>query len=180
MASTYTPYDVYRTGGSMSYPIVMKSPYRDWHDLIIRVKVKTASELFIGAFCEQADTGTAKIVEKTSDKSLKVFGIVLDTVANKKQLSIDNSGAAPTKLLFFAANSYIDILPLISGFILSVRFPASTTLDEGNKVCSNATGEGRLMAAIATDVDPAALIGRAIGGIITSGTGVQYCAVAVE
>jgi len=176
MASTYVPYDVYRTGSSMSYPVVIKSPYADYSSLLVRVKVKTASELFIGALCEQADSGTKGIVEKTSDKSLKVFGIVVDNLSNIKQLEKDNSGTTATKALFFAANSYIWVLPLISGFILSFRVPASSTIDEGNTLCSNATGEARLMAAIATDVDPAARIARVVGGIVTSGNGVQYIA----
>jgi len=179
MASVNTSYPTYKTGASMSYPIVMKSPYPDYRSLIVRVKVKTASELFIGAFCEQADSGTFNIVEKTSDKSLKVYGIVLDTLANKRQLEIDNTGTTPTKLLFFAANSYVDILPLIPGFILSVRIAASNTIDEGNYVCSTATGDGRLLAGIATDVDQQAKIGRVIGNMDTSGTGVQYIAMVV-
>jgi hypothetical protein len=180
MASVFTEYDTYRTGASLSYPIVMKSPYADWSSLIIRVKVKNASELFIGAFCEQADSGTWGVVEKTSDKSLKVLGIVLDTVANKKQLSTDNNGAAPNKTLFFAANSYIDILPLIPGFVLSVRIKASVSaLDEGEYICSTADSDGRKLAAIASDVDPSARLGRNIGGMNTNGTGVQYTAMAV-
>lgn len=174
MTSTYTPYDTYKTGSSMNYPIVMKSPYDDYSSLLVRVKVKTASELFIGAFCEQADTGTIKVVEKTADKSLKVFGIVVDNLANKRQLEIDNSGAAPTKALFFAANSYIWVLPLIPGFIVSVRVAASNTIDEGNYLCTTSSGDCRLLAGIATDVDQQAKILRAIGGIVTSGTGVQY------
>lgn len=180
MASVLTSYPSYKTGSSMAYPIVMNSPYADYSSLIIRVKVKTASELFIGAFCEQADSGTFGIVEKTTDKSLKVYGIVLDTLKNKAQLEKDNNGAACTKLLFFAANSYIDILPLIPGFIVSVRLKASTAaVDEGNYICSTADGDGRLMAAIATDVDPAARLGRAIGNMQTNGTGVQYIAMVI-
>lgn len=179
MASTYTPYDVFRTGSNMSYPVVIKSPYENWTSLLVRVKVKTASELFIGALCEQADSGTKGTVEKTSDKSLKVFGIVVDSLHNLRQLEIDNSGTTATKTLFFAANSYIDILPLIPGFILSFRIAASNTIDEGNYLCSTATGDARLLAGIATDVDQQAKIARVIGGMITSGTGVQYIAGAV-
>lgn len=179
MASTTTHYDNYRTGAELTSPVVIKAPYVDWMSLLIRVKVKTASELTIGSLCEQADTGTKGIVEKTSDKSLKVFGIVIDNLANLKQLEIDNSGTTATKVLYFAANSYIWILPLIPGFILSFRVAASNTIDEGNYLCATASGDTRLLAGIATDVDQQAKIARVIGGIVTSGTGTQYIAGAV-
>ena len=173
MAAVNTYWDTYKCGASLSYPIVKKSPYADWRSLLVRCQVKTASEIFIGALVEQADSGTHAVIEKTSDKSLKVFGIVVDTIENKAQLEID-TGAKATKTAFFAANSYVWVLPLISGFILEGRFKASVSAtDEGNRVCSTADGDLRTMAAIATDVDPAASIGRALG-MKTNGTGVSY------
>ena len=178
MASTIDPFETYRTGSGMNYPVVMFSPFVNWESLCVRVKVKTVSELFIGGFCEQADSGTKGIVEKTGDKSLKVFGIIPDTIHNRRQIEIDNSAAA-TKALFFAANSYIDVLPLIPGIIVSVRIAASNVIDEGVYICSTANGDGRLMAAIATDVDPAARLGRVVSGRVTSGTGTQYIAMAI-
>jgi hypothetical protein len=158
----------------------MKSPFPDWRSLLVRVKVKTASEIFLGALVELADSGTAKVVEKTADKSRIVFGIVPDCFENRNQLQIDNSGAAITKLLFFAANSYIYVMPLIPGMIVSARFTASVAAHEiGMIVCSDANGAFRRMAAVATDVEPNAAIGRLIGGDITNGTGVQYAAVVI-
>jgi hypothetical protein len=180
MASVMTPYDPYKTGASLSYPVVIKSPFPDWRSLLVRVKVKTASELFIGAAVELADTGTAVVVEKTADKSLIVFGIIPDVIENRNQLQIDNSGAAITKALFFAANSYIYVLPLIPGFILSFRLKASTSVTEiGNYLCTTSTGDFRTLAGIATDVDQQAKIARVIGGDNTNGKGVQYVAGAV-
>jgi hypothetical protein len=178
--SILTPYDPYKTGSSLSYPVIIGSPYTDWRSLLVRVKVKTATELFLGAVCELADTGTAKIVEKTADKSLICFGIIPDTIENRNQLQIDNSGAAITKALFFAANSYIYVLPLIPGFIISCRLRASVAVTEvGNYLCATSTGDFRTLAAIATDVDQQAKIARVIGGDNTNGTGVQYVAAVI-
>lgn len=173
MASTNTTFSPYVAGASLSYPIIKHCPYNDWRKLLIRVKVKTGSELFIGALCEQADTGTYGVVEKTADKSLKVYGIVVDNLENKRQLEKD-TGATATKTAFFAANSYIWIFPLIPGTIIEARIAASNTIDEGNYLCATASGDFRLLAGIGTDVDQQAKIARVIGSIVTSGTGVQY------
>jgi len=179
MAYTITPYEPYRTGAALTFPVIMVSPYADWRSLLIRVKVKTASELFLGALVELADSATPGIVEKTADKSLIVAGIIPDILENRNQLQIDNSGAAITKALFFAANSYIWVLPLLPGMIISARLAASNKVEIGNYLCSAATGDFRLLAGIATDVDQQAKIARVIGSDVVSGTGNAYVAAVI-
>ena len=180
-ASALTVYNPYKSGASLSHPVVMKSPFTNWRALCVRVKVKTAFELFLGGFCELADSGTPKVVEKTADKSEKAFAIIPDILENRNQLQIDNSGIAITKLLFFNADSYIWVLPLIPGFVLSVRLKASVEVCEiGDQMCTTVDGDGRTMEQIGTDEQPIAVIGRNIGGDNTNGTGVQYVAMAVR
>ena len=181
MASVKTSYAPFKTGAALTFPVVIKSPYIDWESLLVRVKVKTASELFIGAVFELADSGTPKIVEITADKSLHVYGIIVRNNANLTQLEADNTaGVKLTKELFFAANSYVWVLPLIPGFVISARLKASVSSAEvGQYVCSTADSDFRALDAIVTDVDPSAKLGRIIGADNTNGTGLQYVAVAI-
>jgi hypothetical protein len=175
MAHTYTAFNNYKCGDSLSYPIVIKSPYEDWKSLLIRCKVKTASEVFIGSLVQMDAAGTDIIIEKTTDACVATVGIVVDVVDNKAQLELDN-GAKATKDLYFAANSYIWVLPLIPGFIVEVRAPASMTIDTGQLLDANAKGE---VEPIAGDVDPRTIVGKAIGCIV-SGTGTQRFAMIVK
>lgn len=176
MASVNYTDETYKTGASMSYPIVMKSPYADWRSLLIRVQVKTAATVRIGSLVKvnaaTTTKATAQYVEITGAISTDVAGIIPDVLENKRQLEIDNSGAAPTKALKFAADSYIWMLPLIPGFVLSVELVASQAITMGSPLHSANTGGVQLGITTAND-DVLAIKGRSMASIKT-GTGVQW------
>lgn len=126
-------------------PVVLKAPYPGWEQLLVKGQVNTDSDVKIRSLVEMIQTAGTDVdrydITATTDESKTIFGIVPDTVANRKQLEIDNSGVAWTYALTFAADSYVEVLPLIPGFVLSVNMTAQQgTVLPGKRMVNGGSG----------------------------------------
>lgn len=120
-------YPKFQGGLAMSSPIVHLCPY-DQVAVTLKMKVAVAGTVYIGALghCIKTvdDYGDLEDFEVTADEVNTAMFIVLDTLDNIKQLKKDNSVYAATKLLYFSADSMIDVMILIPGSIIEVRLNA--------------------------------------------------------
>jgi len=107
----------------MQTPVIQFCPC-PVQDITLKLQVKTASELFIGAIAAlvQANDSYVDLDELTmaGDETATALFIVLDTPDNIAQLKEDNDVYAATKALFFAAGSMIGVAILIPGLIVEV------------------------------------------------------------
>lgn len=118
----------FQGGLSMSNPIVHLCPY-DVVEVTLKMKVAAGATVYIGSIgatvATADDYGDLEDYTVGTDELNEAMYIVLDTMDNIKQLKKDNSVYAATKLLFFSANSYIDVMILIPGSIVEVRLNAA-------------------------------------------------------
>jgi len=117
-------YPSFQGGIAMSNPVVHLCPY-DITKITLKMLVKTAGQVYIGALVQAVETNDdygdlEDIVIGTADSSTNLFQ-VLDTGDNIKQLKKDNSVYAATKLLYFSAGSYVDVVILVPGMIVEAR-----------------------------------------------------------
>lgn len=180
MAHVATFLSNYKTGSATTFPCVMFSPYEDWSKLCVRVKCVAGATIGIGSLVYMATAGTVGTVTIGANESVQIAGYIPDTLFNRRLIEEQNGASwAKFETYQFDANTYIDMLPLIPGFILSMCVAASNVLQPGSHVAPAASGFIKLLDVSAND-EPACDLGRVVGVDNTSGTGTQYVAVAVR
>ena len=120
-------YGQFQGGSAMSNPVVHLCPY-DIVKVTLKMKVAAGATVYIGSLgavvATNDDYGDLEDYTVGTDELTSTMFQVLDTLDNIKQLKKDNDVYAATKLLFFSADSYIDVMILIPGSIIEVRLNA--------------------------------------------------------
>lgn len=159
-----------KTGAALKYPIIMKAPF-DYTEFIQQYSVKDASEIAIGDIFQL--TKQTLTIDTVGAKAINVYGIVLDTAHNKAIL--EANGSTVNKASQFASGDKVDVMPLLSGMVLSMKLIAAQDLQVGSKIVASATA-GAVQ--LYSDT-PAAILGVSVSDVKT-GTGTDYVGVLVK
>jgi len=175
MATVYTYLPGFKTGAGLGYPVVLKAGGLNIDDYILQMEVKDSTEIAIGDIV-MVLTGNLTL-DATVAKDFTAFAIVMDT--NRNKAILESHAVTVSKTGQFTSGDKIDILLLVPGMVLSMKYDGVVACDIGDDIRAAAAGEVAVLAAIATDADPRAKLGMCLTLGVGTGTA-GYIAVMVK
>ena len=180
MASVLTQIPPFEVSALKTCPVILKG--REGIDYVVKkFKTKTSSSIMMRDLVK-IDGTNVDIVDICTSGDFP-FGIVIDSVDNRKLLQSQNSGVWDYATAFSNA-SLVDVAILLKPCIVSLKTTASNAINIGSKLICTTVGDVGLWAVTAvrasggstdTNISEATCIGKSLSKQ-TSGTGAQIIA----